>query len=72
VWSCQGHGVCPNGGSQQILYGWAKGAAAMQLPEGVGYKVGGGTRIDNLVLQVTPFIWGFSLGEAKQRNLYTS
>ena len=52
MWSCQGHGVCPNGGTQQILYGWAKGAPAMHLPLGVGYKVGAGTKIDNLVLQV--------------------
>jgi hypothetical protein len=54
VWPCQGHGVCPNGGKQQILYGWAKGAAAMQLPKGVGYRVGSGTKIDNLVLQAPP------------------
>ena len=36
-----------------MLYGWAKGAPAMHLPPGVGFRVGQGTGTQVLVLQVT-------------------
>ena len=36
----------------QILYGWAKDAPKLELPEGVGFKVGGESDIKYLVLQV--------------------
>lgn len=36
----------------QILYSWAMDAPALRLPNGVGFKVGNGTRIKYLVLQV--------------------
>ncbi|XP_060068910.1 peptidylglycine alpha-hydroxylating monooxygenase-like [Ylistrum balloti] len=54
-------GVCGEG--QQIVYAWAMDAPALQLPEGVGFKVGGNTNIDYLVLQVhykdvSPFLAG--------------
>uniref|UniRef100_A0A915PZQ5 peptidylglycine monooxygenase n=1 Tax=Setaria digitata TaxID=48799 RepID=A0A915PZQ5_9BILA len=35
-----------------ILYGWGRNASQMHLPEGVGFKVGGNTDIQYLVLQV--------------------
>uniref|UniRef100_A0A1W7RA03 peptidylglycine monooxygenase n=1 Tax=Hadrurus spadix TaxID=141984 RepID=A0A1W7RA03_9SCOR len=40
-----------NSGSQ-VIYAWAKDAPALQLPEGVGFKVGKGTDVKFLVLQV--------------------
>ncbi|XP_069137086.1 probable peptidylglycine alpha-hydroxylating monooxygenase 1 isoform X1 [Argopecten irradians] len=54
-------GVCGQG--QQIVYAWAMDAPALKLPEGVGFKVGGDTDIDYLVLQVhyknvDPFLAG--------------
>ena len=35
-----------------ILYAWAMDAPELRLPEGVGFKVGGDTNIQWLVLQV--------------------
>ncbi|OWF47554.1 Peptidylglycine alpha-hydroxylating monooxygenase [Mizuhopecten yessoensis] len=54
-------GVCGSG--QQIVYAWAMDAPALQLPEGVGFKIGGDTDINYLVLQVhykdvSPFLAG--------------
>ena len=45
----------------QIIYAWAMDAPELQLPAGVGFKVGGDTDIKWLVLQVhykdvTPFV----------------
>lgn len=40
------------GGSSEIIYAWAMDAPKLQLPEGVGFMVGGGTDINYLVLQV--------------------
>lgn len=42
--------TCAEG--SQIIYAWAKDAPALQLPEGVGFKVGKGTDVRYLVLQV--------------------
>ena len=44
------HQPCKRG--SQILYGWAMDAPDLELPEGVGFRVGKDTRINYLVLQV--------------------
>lgn len=36
----------------QIIYAWARDAPKLLLPEGVGFKVGGDSPIQYLVLQV--------------------
>lgn len=36
----------------QILYAWARDAPKLELPEGVGFKVGKSSPIQYLVLQV--------------------
>ena len=54
VWDCHTHSVCAEAGSH-VLYGWAKGAEAMHLPAGVGFRVGQGTGSRHLVLQVHGF-----------------
>lgn len=36
----------------QIIYAWAMDAPALKLPEGVGFKIGGNSGINYLVLQV--------------------
>jgi len=38
--------------SPNILYAWAKGAPKLNLPEGVGFRVGAGTENRHLILQV--------------------
>lgn len=43
--------VCRNG-HQQVVYSWAMDAPKLKLPDGVGFKVGYGSDIDYLVLQV--------------------
>lgn len=44
--------ICQSG-KQQILYGWALDAPALNLPQGVGFKIGGlDSDIEFLVLQV--------------------
>merc|ERR1712117_254291 len=44
--------VCGPGSQSQIIYAWAMDAPGLQLPEGVGFRVGGDTSIKYLVLQV--------------------
>eukprot|EP00884_Botryococcus_braunii_P000484 jgi/Botrbrau1/10436/Bobra.0133s0043.1 len=51
VWDCRGHSVCSNHDSH-VLYGWAKNAAPMHVPKGVGFRVGPGSGTKVLVLQV--------------------
>ena len=46
------HPVCGPGSQSQIIYAWAMDAPGLQLPEGVGFRVGGDTNIKYLVLQV--------------------
>jgi peptidylglycine monooxygenase len=47
------HGpVCGSGGKTTILFGWALDAPAIELPSQVGFKIGGDSGIDYLVLQV--------------------
>lgn len=36
----------------QVIYAWARDAPKLELPEGVGFKVGGKSPIQYLVLQV--------------------
>lgn len=42
--------TCARG--SQIIYAWAMDAPKLILPEGVGFKVGGETGVNYLVLQV--------------------
>lgn len=39
-------------GQSQIVYSWAMDAPSLKMPNGVGFKVGQGTDINYLVLQV--------------------
>lgn len=43
-------GICQD--ESQIVYSWAMDAPSLQLPEGVGFKVGQDTNIGYLILQV--------------------
>ncbi|XP_014677235.1 PREDICTED: probable peptidylglycine alpha-hydroxylating monooxygenase 1 [Priapulus caudatus] len=58
VWNCnemgdKGYGSAPPcAKGNQIIYAWAMDAPKLELPEGVGFKVGGNTDIQYLVLQV--------------------
>ena len=46
----------PCGSGQQVVYAWAKNAPELDLPDGVGFRVGGeDSEIDWLVLQVRLF-----------------
>lgn len=42
----------PCNGWPRILYAWAMNAPPMKLPDGVGFEIGGATRIRHLVLQI--------------------
>ncbi|KAJ4434434.1 hypothetical protein ANN_22996 [Periplaneta americana] len=42
----------PCGMGSQVIYAWARDAPKLELPEGVGFKVGGKSPIQYLVLQV--------------------
>jgi peptidylglycine monooxygenase len=42
--------VCKN--NPEIIFSWGKNAPKLELPEGVGYPVGGRTKNQNLILQV--------------------
>ncbi|KAK7116717.1 hypothetical protein V1264_002349 [Littorina saxatilis] len=63
-WSCplieeadSEYSIC-GGGKRQIVFAWANDAPAKNLPEGVGFRVGGTTGISYLVIQlhyVQPF-----------------
>uniref|UniRef100_A0A182NHY4 peptidylglycine monooxygenase n=1 Tax=Anopheles dirus TaxID=7168 RepID=A0A182NHY4_9DIPT len=46
--------VCPcgSGAPSQIIYAWARDAPKLELPEGVGFKVGKDSPIQYIVLQV--------------------
>ena len=43
--------IC-GGGQSTILWAWAKNAPAFSLPKDIGFKVGDGTNVHYLVLQV--------------------
>lgn len=44
--------VCAPGSTMTILFGWALDAPAIEMPPHVGFKIGGNSGIDYLVLQV--------------------
>ncbi|XP_072039016.1 peptidyl-glycine alpha-amidating monooxygenase B-like [Amphiura filiformis] len=46
-----GMGVC-KGGQSSILFAWARDAPAPSIPEGVGFHVGGDSRINYVTLQI--------------------
>jgi peptidylglycine monooxygenase len=52
---------CESGSHSQIIYAWARDAPVLNLPEGVGFKVGEGSPIKYLVLQVH-YMHGFPEG----------
>lgn len=43
---------CARGVHTQIVFAWARDAKQLKLPDGVGYKVGKGSPIEYMVLQV--------------------
>jgi len=45
------HSICGEGKSQ-VIYAWAMDAPSLELPDGVGFRVGGDSGINYLVLQV--------------------
>ena len=46
----------PCGSGQQVVYAWALNAPELELPDNVGFRVGGpDSEIDWLVLQVSDF-----------------
>ncbi|XP_072039015.1 peptidyl-glycine alpha-amidating monooxygenase A-like [Amphiura filiformis] len=51
AYSCMGMGVC-KGGQSSILFAWARDAPAPSIPEGVGFHVGGDSRINYVTLQI--------------------
>jgi len=44
--------LAPCGSGSQVVYAWASDAPSLELPEGVGFKVGVDSGVDWLVLQV--------------------
>ena len=46
------HSICGEGKSQ-VIYAWAMDAPSLELPDGVGFRVGGDSGINYLVLQVS-------------------
>lgn len=49
AWDCGHHGVCQG---SRIMYAWAKNAPATNLPDNVGFRIGGQTGIRYLTLQI--------------------
>lgn len=73
--SDQVHSPCAEG--SQVIYAWAMDAPRLELPEGVGFKVGGNSPVKYLVLQIhyssiEPFKGVFSEREASQPNFLFS
>nr|AAG44250.1 peptidylglycine alpha-amidating monooxygenase [Calliactis parasitica] len=50
IWDCGSSSEC--NGDNNILFAWANGATAKNLPKGVGFKVGKTAKINYIVLQV--------------------
>lgn len=71
VWNCgemnegeveeESGSPCLGGSHSQIIYAWARDAPQLNLPEGVGFKVGKDSPIKYLVLQVH-YMHGFNEG----------
>lgn len=56
VWDCKYDPEKSCGsGRQTVLYAWSKNAPTYTLPDGVGFKVGGDTKINYLVLHIHYF-----------------
>ncbi|XP_014249505.1 peptidylglycine alpha-hydroxylating monooxygenase [Cimex lectularius] len=58
---------CSDG--SQIIYAWARDAPALKLPEGVGFKIGGDSSIQYLVLQVH-YSHRFAAGHTDNSGVY--
>ena len=43
---------CRGGQHQGFLFGWGKGSAGLELPAGVGFRIGSETSMQYLVVQV--------------------
>ena len=53
VWKCLGSDWEDCGPEySQLLYSWSRNASTYTLPKGVGFKVGGDTKINHLILHV--------------------
>ena len=52
AWDCKNMGGTCKAESGKILYAWANNAEGLQLPEGVGYRVGQDAGIRHLVVQL--------------------
>ncbi|XP_046373595.2 peptidyl-glycine alpha-amidating monooxygenase A-like isoform X2 [Haliotis rufescens] len=50
VWNCRGD-KCRSG-QRKYLYAWAKHATSTSLPKGVGFRIGKGSTITTLILQI--------------------
>ena len=53
------HSICGEG-KNQVIYAWAMDAPSLELPDGVGFRVGGDSGINYLVLQVSQNIFFYS------------
>eukprot|EP00803_Ostreobium_quekettii_P002596 evm.model.scf_760EXC.6 EVM.evm.TU.scf_760EXC.6 scf_760EXC:55513-65279(+) len=51
VWECH-HVTACKGEQEAVLYGWGRNAPKLELPDGVGFSVGGEGGLNHLVLQV--------------------
>ena len=51
VWDCKSRPTC-GGMSEMIMYGWGRNASKLQLPDGVGFSVGGASAVRWIVAQV--------------------
>ncbi|KAI8471286.1 MAG: PHM/PNGase F domain-containing protein [Monoraphidium minutum] len=51
VWDCKRAPTCGSN-EETILYGWGRNAPKLQLPEGVGFSVGGSSSIAYIVAQL--------------------
>ena len=52
------HSICGEG-KNQVIYAWAMDAPSLELPDGVGFRVGGDSGINYLVLQVSQNMFFF-------------
>lgn len=60
---------CESGSHSQIIYAWARDAPRLNLPEGVGFKVGKNSPIKYLVLQVH-YMHGFEEGKTDDSGVF--
>lgn len=60
---------CLGGSHSQIIYAWARDAPRLDLPDGVGFKVGKNSPIKYLVLQVH-YMHGFAEGKTDDSGVF--